>query len=125
MASKKPRVQTAKMLEGAIRSGIRLIWWRSLARDNALNQAKRSKGVYLCNSCLRLFNSNEIEVDHVNPVVHYNETFADLTISQLVTRYFQSDLQVLCKSCHKEKTDKEKKMKSEYIKSRKHDAKIG
>lgn len=113
------RVQTAKMLEGAIRSAIRLVWLRSLARGEALKKARMSKGVYLCAECLRLYGAKEIEVDHINPIIKHNETFLELTIDDLIKRYFYSDLQVLCKRCHKEKTSKEKKMKSEYLKQNK------
>ena len=117
------RIQTAKMLEGAIRSAIRFVWLRSLARGDALKKARVSKGVYLCSKCNRIFNSKEIEVDHINPTIKYNETFLDLTIGELIKRYFFSELQVLCKKCHKEKTSQERKQKSEYLKQNKNGCK--
>lgn len=117
--AKKQRVQTAKMLEGAIRSAIRMVWLRSLARGEALKKARISKGIYLCSTCKRLYKNGEIEVDHVHPIIKHNETFLDLSIGELIKRYFFSELQVLCKSCHKEKTSIERKQKSEYVKQNK------
>lgn len=121
--AKKQRIQTAIMLEGAIRSAIRLVWLRSLSRGEALKKARVSKGIYLCSLCRRLYKNGEIEVDHVHPIIKYNETFLDLTIGEIINRYFFSELQVLCKSCHKEKTKLERKEKSEYVKNKKDERK--
>lgn len=63
---------------------------------------------YKCNGCKKDFPSKEVEVDHIKPVVDPVKGFVswDEFISRLYCKV--SNLQVLCKTCHKKKTDKEK-----------------
>ena len=63
---------------------------------------------YLCASCEDEFTSKDVEVDHIKPVIDPKKGFT--TWDDYVARLFcgKDNLQVLCKTCHKEKTAKEK-----------------
>lgn len=84
----------------------------------ALNEAKTEKKInektkrlaqhYLCAMCEEEFTSKDIQVDHIEPVVDPKKGFKDW--NTYIPRLFceKSNLQVLCTSCHKEKTKQEK-----------------
>ena len=64
---------------------------------------------YKCASCNESFVASDVQVDHINPVVSPKEGFKNWQtfINRL---YCEIDnLQVLCKKCHKEKTNAERK----------------
>lgn len=64
---------------------------------------------YLCASCGDFFIARDVQVDHIDPVISPSDGFQDwwTFISRL---YCEADnLQVLCKPCHKDKTNKERK----------------
>ena len=64
---------------------------------------------YLCASCGGFFVSKDVEVDHIDPVVVPKDGFKDFeTFSD---RLFceEENLQVICKPCHKKKTNEERK----------------
>jgi 5-methylcytosine-specific restriction endonuclease McrA len=102
-----------------LRSGTR----RWPPKYQTLNDAKTTKKInsktkrlaqhYRCAICKKEYTSTNVEVDHINPVVNPSKGFTswDDFIANL---YCSGDnLQVLCKSCHKKKTLKEKKKKNE------------
>lgn len=64
---------------------------------------------YLCNSCNEEFTQKDVEVDHISPVVDPKVGF--ISWDEYIKRLFceASNLQVLCKGCHKKKTLQEKK----------------
>ena len=67
---------------------------------------------YECASCNGFFVARDVQVDHIEPVVAPDEGFKDwwTYINRL---YCEADnLQVLCKPCHKEKTNAERKERS-------------
>ena len=63
---------------------------------------------YSCAECKHHFIAAEVQVDHINPVVDPKKGFVNW--DDFINRMFceQSNLQVLCKPCHKIKTDQEK-----------------
>ena len=64
---------------------------------------------YSCADCGGLFIAKDVQVDHIDPVVEPATGFVnfDTLIHRL---YCETDnLQVLCKPCHKEKTNRERK----------------
>jgi len=123
-ASKKPRVPKVRnagtMTESAfwsfIRSALRQKsrWWKPItlcktkARRAYKGPNKRQKFEYKCNNCGGWFQEKKINVDHIIPAGSLNCS-ADLP--GFVERLFceVDNLQVLCTSCHDEKTKLEKK----------------
>lgn len=62
---------------------------------------------YKCASCKGEFPAKEVQVDHINPIV--DPFYGFINWDSFIKRLFCSvnNLQVLCKPCHKIKTDKE------------------
>lgn len=69
--------------------------------------AKRAKTMY--------------EIDHVDPVIPYDRYYYEVDMEEFVERTHCSieNLELLCKECHKEKSAKEKTIRSKYKKLRK------
>ena len=64
---------------------------------------------YLCASCGNFFVARDVQVDHIDPVVSPEEGFQDWW-TYFNRLYCEADnLQVLCKQCHKDKTNAERK----------------
>ena len=64
---------------------------------------------YLCASCGNFFVARDVQVDHIDPVVSPEEGFQDWW-TYFNRLYCEADnLQVLCKQCHREKTNAERK----------------
>lgn len=63
---------------------------------------------YRCNGCKQEFTNKDVEVDHIDPVVEPKVGFVDW--NTYITRLFspKDNYQVLCKTCHKEKSKKER-----------------
>jgi 5-methylcytosine-specific restriction endonuclease McrA len=63
---------------------------------------------YQCAECKQLFVAADVQVDHIKPVVDPKKGFT--TWDNFIERMFCEikNLQVLCKPCHKIKTDQEK-----------------
>ncbi len=124
--AKKPKVhrvertrnggtETESMHMGKIRSALRNLsrWWKPFAI--ALKQASqtsyvgRSKRVvYLCASCNHFFVRKNVEVNHIVPAGSL-KSYDDLP--NFCRRLFIEDvsqLEVLCKECHKEVTKDQK-----------------
>lgn len=99
--------------KGFITSVIRKGFTRWPPKYEVLNAAKRGKRTnvstgriaehYQCNACKKEFPSREVEVDHINPVVS-NSGFS--TWDEFINNLFceASNLQVICKDCHKKKS---------------------
>ena len=64
---------------------------------------------YLCAHCEGEFPSSKVQVDHINPVVDPKVGFT--TWDTFIDRLFctEEGLQVLCSTCHKKKTEQERK----------------
>jgi 5-methylcytosine-specific restriction endonuclease McrA len=89
-----------------------------------LNLAKTEKKInlksgrlaqhYECAECSKHFPAKEVQVDHIKPVVDPKKGFQ--TWDTFIERLFceSKNLQVLCSSCHKIKTQKEKEMAKKY-----------
>jgi 5-methylcytosine-specific restriction endonuclease McrA len=110
---------TEARLKAFIISGLRAASRRYPPKFETLNEAKTTKKInaktgrlaqhYECNACREEFPAKEVQVDHRKPVVDPKKGFIDW--NTYIERMFckKSNFQVLCKSCHKIKTDKEKK----------------
>lgn len=64
---------------------------------------------YQCAKCNGLFKSNYVDIDHIDPIGPFNGSF-DSWIKRCFTAV--ESLQVLCKDCHKGKTNAEKRSSS-------------
>jgi 5-methylcytosine-specific restriction endonuclease McrA len=97
-----------------LRAGLR--WWppkfrvlKNAATERKVNPKTGKLAMhYLCKKCKRDFPLKEVQVDHKNPVVDTKTGFVSWDV--YVERMFVEDkmLQVLCKPCHKIKSDKER-----------------
>lgn len=86
------------------------------ARNEAKKLARRSRGVYECASCNKLFRSTEVFMDHVIPVVAITG-FEDL--GKYVEALFcdVNNYQALCAPCHDNKTQAENILRNNNKKS--------
>ena len=64
---------------------------------------------YECASCKDTFVARDVQVDHIEPVVSPQEGFQDWWTYMNRLYCEAENLQVLCKPCHKEKTNAERK----------------
>ena len=97
-----------------IRSALRQAFQRYPVKQKVLNDnrknvtGKRHKFEYICAKCEKWFDRKGVEVDHIQPCGSLND-YKDLP--GFVRRLFcePKDMQILCKECHQEKTNKERK----------------
>jgi 5-methylcytosine-specific restriction endonuclease McrA len=63
---------------------------------------------YKCAACKQLYVAADVQVDHIKPVVDPKKGF--VSWDSFIDRMFCEieNLQVMCKPCHKIKTDQEK-----------------
>jgi 5-methylcytosine-specific restriction endonuclease McrA len=99
-----------------IRSCLRRAWSRYPVRYQVLKEAqkpytgtdKRTKWLYECADCSQDFKTKEVEVDHIVGAGSLKD-YSDL--AGFCERLFceKDNLRVLCKPCHKKRTDEERK----------------
>ena len=87
-------------------------------RKDVFNRARVGKNQYLCATCDKTFPRHECNDDHIDPVICPKEGWQDQEI--FFARLFCAieNRQLLCKSCHNEKTKKERAIRYEYRKKR-------
>lgn len=98
-----------------IRSALRKAWSKYPVKYQVLQEArrpsqlddKRTKWQYQCNNCKGWFKTKEVQVDHIESAGSLKD-YDDLP--SFVSRLFceKDNLQVLCHSCHKVKTQEER-----------------
>lgn len=68
---------------------------------------------YKCNCCLQEFPSSEIQVDHILPVIDPDKGF--ISWDEVIKRMFcdKEGFQILCTTCHKDKTIVERRQATE------------
>lgn len=83
-----------------IRSAIRLVWHRSHARKLVVKRCKGEDGFFRCELCMEM--TPELKIDHKVQVGDVDGGF--------IARLFcpSSELQGLCKECHRQKTKEER-----------------
>ncbi len=66
---------------------------------------------YICAKCKKEYPAKEVNVDHIEPVVCPKQGF--VSWDEFITRLFceKRNLQVLCTTCHTEKTNEERKQR--------------
>lgn len=67
-----------------------------------------------CAICQGEFPSNFMEVDHIEPVIDPTKGFIDWNSFIERIAVGVEGLQCICKTCHKEKTDKERQIRKQY-----------
>lgn len=105
-----------------VRSGLRRTfrYWKPLMKTKLDNRRKyqgpnkRQKWEYQCNKCKQWFKDKEIEIDHIKPVGSL-KCLADLA-PFLENLTAETGYQVLCKSCHRVKTNKEREGSKKKVK---------
>lgn len=105
-------MKKAKTLEVKLRSALRLIWSRSAERRGILKQAVLS-GVgydyptpsFECPICKKVWPMQMAEVDHIEPLGVLDRT----KITEWVDRLFNSPQRAVCKLCHRQKTQQDRK----------------
>ena len=117
----KPDSWTDGRLQGFIVGVLRAGHKRWPFKYEVKNEAKVGKKInpasgrlaefYLCSGCGGEFTNKDVEVDHIDPVVDPKVGFVDW--NTFISRLFspKDNYQVLCKVCHKAKSDLEKKVK--------------
>ncbi len=73
-------------------------------RKDAIKKARIERGIYRCNICEGKFGPKQIQLDHIEPVIGYEDGFIDW--NNYLDRLFcaEEGFQVLCKPCHEAKT---------------------
>lgn len=96
-------------IRGLLRQGFRRYPVKYQVKNRNRRQREGKRGYdYQCGSCGGWFGGTSVEVDHIEPAGSLR-SFADLP--NFVEKLFceEDKLQLLCKSCHLEKTNKERK----------------
>lgn len=128
---KRAKKKTEAAFEGKIRSAMRVAFTRHAPvyeeakkrqrvetpkynKDGSLS--KRPDVSYRCESCDLLYKDNEVDVDHIEPVVEIGKKGSDYTFDEYYKRMNCdiSNLQVLCGPCHDKKTLRERKARMEF-----------
>lgn len=111
MPIKKPLTDWERRLNGYFISFARRVFHWSPAYRAAVKAAEMvvgKKTLYRCASCKSLVERSEKHVDHISPVIEVGTKWSG-SWDYYRDRLFVSErhLQVLCKSCHKKKTEQE------------------
>jgi 5-methylcytosine-specific restriction endonuclease McrA len=123
MANVKPKVvktrnagtmteaQYFQKIRSSLRNAFR--WWLPMkqvlenAKRHSQSANKKLKWEYKCNKCKRWFPRKEVEVDHVIPCGTLRKLDDIPGFIQRLTAENPTSYQVLCKKCHKLKTQAE------------------
>jgi len=99
----RPPFDLKRYLVGVLRKAS----YRYPERYQAVKNAKTYNGLYKCNICKNSFPRQDIQVDHIVPIVSITRGFT--TFDDYIAAMFvkAEGLQVLCKPCHKIKTQAE------------------
>jgi len=125
---RKPKVEKTRnagtMTEAAYFAKIRSIlrngfrYWKPamLAAEKASRpykgENKRLKKEYQCKSCKEWFKRADVQIDHILPCGSLNNYNDIVDFIKRLTVENTKAFQVLCKPCHKEKTNNEKQLRN-------------
>jgi 5-methylcytosine-specific restriction endonuclease McrA len=87
---------------------------REAATEKKINpKTGRLAQLYLCATCCGEWSSKDVQVDHISPIIlPTGFTTWDMYIERLFCD--KDNMQVLCISCHKVKTQEEKELRKQY-----------
>ena len=105
--------QFITFVKGHLRRASR--WWKPISE--VPKEARKGRGVYLCNGCGELVPNSivvdgkrmkNVFVDHINPVIDPLTGFSgwDSFVNNLFCE--RENLQLLCKKCHDHKSSEER-----------------
>ena len=85
-------------------------------------RAKKPHVFYPCFKCGGIFKSNDVQIDHIDPVIPLNIPSKHFSYDSLAERLFceEQNLQILCKQCHTEKSQIENSIRREWKHKEKH-----
>lgn len=89
------------------RQALRRASYRWKPRNEAIKNARVSRGIYKCANCNRSVGNKEKELDHVEPVIRTSGS--NQTLGEFASRLYvpTSGWQILCPECHQAKSEKE------------------
>ena len=89
-------------------SSLRRASYRWYPRYDALKVARQGRNEYECNKCHKLCDKKDTQMDHTIPIV---ASIGFTNFDSYIERMFcpSQGFQVLCKTCHKEKSKQEQK----------------
>lgn len=114
---------TPSKLQSFVKSALRAASQRYPPKYEALARAYEGKQVnsktgrigkhYRCNACNGIFPASEVQADHIHPVIDPEVGF--VSWDEVVARMFcdADGFQILCLTCHKNKTTAEKQQAKE------------
>jgi len=115
---KKPKYNQNSAIRGALRRSfsrspiVREVMMKSRREIAKFNKdgsrSKKDAVQYLCGTCGKWSNSTSSAVDHISPVISVEVGFVDW--NEFVARLFcgPENLQVICDTCHDQKTNAER-----------------
>jgi len=111
---KKPNKNKYAFAKAALRR-VSSWWW---AMSEAMDRAKVSRGVWKCAHCDGHFKKNEIQKDHIKPVVSTDGGVNDMN-TYIETLFCEPEnIQILCKPCHQVKSSTEQVLRKEVNKAK-------
>jgi 5-methylcytosine-specific restriction endonuclease McrA len=95
------------VLRAFVLNALRRASYRYPPRYETMKEARIERGWYQCAKCLKPARRKEVQIDHIKPVLDPATGFVDY--NTYIERLFceKSNLQLLCKPCHKEKSTAE------------------
>jgi 5-methylcytosine-specific restriction endonuclease McrA len=105
-------------LQSFLIGGLRRLTYKWPNRSKAMVNARIRRGFYRCAICGGEFKRNEIQIDHIRPVISIRYGFQgwDIFIERLFCDV--DNLQVLCKADHASKGFLENKLRKQYKEER-------
>ncbi len=105
-------------------STLRRASYRWPARNESLKLARIERGLYQCAICKSAFKRDEVQLDHIVPVIPLTGTFS--TWDEFINRLFcpVDGYQVICTTCHDSKTALEDSTRAMFNKKRKDEEKL-
>ena len=112
---------------GLLKGAARRVFSRSELRRAALELSKinfsdpnrpRVKKWSRCPECNKNTPTYKMEVDHISPVIFYDQTLEDMSWDLLIDRIWCNidNLRAICSDCHKIKTSNERKLRKKRTK---------
>jgi len=105
--------QNLKGLDKWLIQALRRISYRWPPRSLVMKEARVARGKYRCAECGEVFGRQEVQVDHVHPVINPETGFVDW--NTYIARLFcpKSGWQILCKPDHHKKSAQENAIRRE------------
>lgn len=119
LSDNEKEIQYQRDLKRFIIPQLRRATYRWAPRNQALVRARVERGLYQCATCKEQFKKEEVDIDHIDPVVSVKEGWTDW--ASYIIRMFPpvEGFQILCKQCHSSKCDLEDSIRAVFNAKRK------